>query len=303
VTRLADLSAEQLAARVKAGIALSAPPFIVRLSSPIGALHRSLRLLYGEYEMLDRETVPDFVIRVAGTGGLRRLFRRQSMAYIDTLPPYVPLPEHMAPLMFEQALNWCVATRTFTHLILHAAVVARDGRAAIIPGQSGQGKSTLCAALVSRGWRHVSDEFALLNPDTLEVTAHPRPISLKNESIGVVASWAPQAVLSEPFHGTPKGTIGYMRPGRAALEEAAAPVVPAAVIFPRYDPETAAGLSVMGTAAAFIGLTACSVNYREFGETGFRALSRLVEGGRVYSAVYPETASAVALVERAVDGG
>jgi HprK-related kinase A len=298
VTRIGDLDAGALARRLERGAVLSAPPFAVRLQSPLDVLHRSIHLLYGAFDLLDDGAVPDFAIRVAGTGGWRRLLRRQAMAYIDTPPPYTPLPERLAPIMFEQALNWCVATRTFTHLILHAAVVARDGRAVILPGQSGQGKSTLCAALVARGWRHISDEFALLDPASLAVTAHPRPISLKNRSIGVVAGWAPELAMSPAYDGTPKGAIAYVRPSRAAVEAAPEPVMPAAVVYPRFDPAGEPGLDPMGKAAAFIALTACSVNYREFGQAGFDALGRLVDGVPVLGATYPDTESAVVLMER-----
>lgn len=302
MSRIGALAPADFARRLRAGAVLAVPPFAVRVQSRLGALHRSMHGLYGEFDLLGNAEAPDFVIRVDGTGGWRRLLRRQSMAYIDTPPPYVPLPERMAPLMFEQALNWCVATRTFTHLILHAAVVAREGRALLIPGQSGQGKSTLCAALVTRGWRHVSDEFALLDPRSLEITAHPRPISLKNQSLDVIAGWAPEVQLSEAHHGTPKGTVGYVRPTRAAVDAAPAPVRPAAILFPRFDAEGEAGLAPFGTAAAFIALTACSVNYREFGQAGFVALSRLVGELPVMSATYPDTATAVGLAERALAG-
>jgi HprK-related kinase A len=289
------------ARRLAAGMALSVPPFVVRVRSPLAVLHRSMHHLYGEFDVLEEDAAPDFVIRVGGTGGLRRFVRRQAMAFIDTPPPYTPLPERMAPLMFEQALNWCVATRTFTHLILHSAVVARDGRAVIIPGQSGQGKSTLCAALVSRGWRHVSDEFALMDPASLDITAHPRPISLKNQSLAVVAAFAPGLEQSPAYQGTPKGTIGYVKPSRAAVEQAPQAVTPVAVVFPRFDPASTPMIESMGKAAAFIALTACSVNYREFGETGFAALTRLVGDHPVLSATYPDTASAVALLERVME--
>ncbi|MGE0668780.1 MAG: HprK-related kinase A [Sphingomonadales bacterium] len=298
MTRIGVLEPVAFAGRLERGAVLSVPPFAVRLRTPLSVLHASIHHLYGEFDLLDDAETPDFVIRVSGTGGLRRFLRRQAMAYIDTPPPYTPLPERLAPIMFEQALNWCVATRTFTHLILHAAVVAREGRAVILPGQSGQGKSTLCAALVARGWRHLSDEFALLDPASLAITAHPRPISLKNRSLQAVEAWAPELVLSPAYEGTPKGTIGYVAPSRAAVEAAAVPAVPAAVVFPRFDPSEAPALDAMGNAAAFIALTACSVNYREFGQAGFEALSRLVDAGPVLTATYPDTASAVALLEQ-----
>lgn len=287
-----------LSRRFIRGAPLSVPPFIVRIRTPLRGLHRSFHDLYGEFDLLDDSEVADFAIRVSGTGGLHRFARPQAMAFIDTPPPYTPLPERMAPIMFEQALNWCVATRTFTHLILHAAVVAKDGRAVIVPGQSGQGKSTLCAALVARGWRHVSDEFALMDPASLAITAHPRPISLKNQSLAVVAAWAPELRQSPAYEGTPKGTIGYIRPSRAAIEAAAEPVAPVAVVFPRYDGSASPVLQPMGKAAAFIALTACSVNYREFGRAGFEAISRLVEDVPAFGAAYPDTASAVALLEQ-----
>ena len=51
------------------------------------------------------------------------------------------------------------------------ALRIKDDFAVIVPGQSGQGKSTLCAALVARGWRHISDEFALMDPASLAITA------------------------------------------------------------------------------------------------------------------------------------
>lgn len=298
MTRVGGMDFRALSRRLEQGAPLSVPPFIVRVETPLLGLQRSFHDLYGEFDLLDDDHVADFMIRVSGTGGVHRFVRRQAMAYIDTPPPYTPLPERMAPIMFEQALNWCVATRTLTHLILHAAVVAKDGRAVIVPGQSGQGKSTLCAALVARGWRHVSDEFALLDPASLAITAHPRPISLKNQSLAVVAAWAPDLRLSPAYDGTPKGTIGYVRPSRAAIETAPEPVTPVAVVFPHYDRSAAPALQPMGKAAAFIALTACSVNYRELGRAGFEAIGRLVDELPIAGAAYPDTASAVALMEQ-----
>jgi HprK-related kinase A len=300
MTLVGGMAFPDLSRRLERGAPLLVPPFVVRVKTSISGLQRSFHDLYGEFDLLDDGEPGDFVIRVSGTGGVRRFVRRQAMAFIDTPPPYVPLPERMAPIMFEQALNWCVATRTFTHLILHAAVVAKDGRAVIVPGQSGQGKSTLCAALVARGWRHVSDEFALLDPASLDITAHPRPISLKNQSLAVVAAWAPEMRQSPAYAGTPKGTIGYVRPSRDAIAAAPEPVRPVAVVFPHYVPGAAPGLQEMGKAAAFIALTACSVNYREFGAAGFGAIGRLVGERPMLNATYPDTAAAVALLDEVV---
>jgi hypothetical protein len=45
-------------------------------------------------------------------------------------------------------------------LWLHAAAVERNGRALLIAGPSGQGKSTLSTKLCERGWRLLSDDIA-----------------------------------------------------------------------------------------------------------------------------------------------
>ena len=259
-----------------------------------------MRQLYGNYTLLDEDAVPDFVIRVGTMGGARRLIRRQAMAFIDTPPPYTPLPWKMAPLMFEQAFNWCVATRTFTHLVVHAAVVARDGKAVLIPGESGQGKSTLCAALVGKGWRHISDEFALIDTETLEITAHPRPISLKNESIEAMRAWGRGSEPVEVMTGTPKGTVGYIPASAEAVEYAAETVEPVAVVMPGFRLGVDPSVNEVDKGRAFIFLTSCSVNYRELGEDGFSAMSRLVSKVPIHWADYPDTASGVAMVESLV---
>ncbi|MFX9020101.1 hypothetical protein ABTN35_21005, partial [Acinetobacter baumannii] len=43
-------------------------------------------------------------------------------------------------------------------LPLHAACVARDGRALALAGPSGRGKSTLAAALAASGWTALTDD-------------------------------------------------------------------------------------------------------------------------------------------------
>lgn len=59
-------------------------------------------------------------------------------------------------------------------LWLHAAVVERDGRAMLLCGPSGQGKSTLSTLLCERGWRLMSDDAAPVRMDRDEVLAYPQ---------------------------------------------------------------------------------------------------------------------------------
>jgi hypothetical protein len=58
-----------------------------------------------------------------------------------------------------------IAMRATEGLFVHAGVVARAGRAILIPGKSGVGKSTLVAALVAAGATYYSDEYAPIDAD------------------------------------------------------------------------------------------------------------------------------------------
>src|SRR3546814_15972535 len=82
--------------------------------------------------------------------------------------------------MLEWGLNWCIGAHGHQFLIIHAAVIERNGLAAILPGAPGSGKSTLTACLVHNGWRLLSDEMALVSLQDGGLTALARPISLKN---------------------------------------------------------------------------------------------------------------------------
>ena len=62
---------------------------------------------------------------------------------------------------------------------LHAASVARGGRAVVLAGRSGDGKSTLTAKLMQAGWEYVTDEQVTLDELDRNVIPYPRPLTLR----------------------------------------------------------------------------------------------------------------------------
>lgn len=62
-------------------------------------------------------------------------------------------------------------------LTLHASAVARDGRAVILTGLNGCGKSGLALHLVVRhNFRYLADNFAVVDPSKVAVFSFPEPI-------------------------------------------------------------------------------------------------------------------------------
>ena len=73
--------------------------------------------------------------------------------------------------------------------ILHASTVARDGRAVLITGPSGSGKSDLALRLLERGFRLVSDDQTMVRLDGGRLVASAQPNiagKLEVRGIGIV---------------------------------------------------------------------------------------------------------------------
>lgn len=56
---------------------------------------------------------------------------------------------------------------------VHASCVARDGRAVLLIGKSGSGKSDLALRLIDRGWTLVADDYARLENADGRILASP----------------------------------------------------------------------------------------------------------------------------------
>ena len=72
--------------------------------------------------------------------------------------------------VLESELQLAVARLARPEVFVHAGVVAVDGRAILVPGRSGAGKTTLVRALVAAGATYYSDEYAVLD---VEGRVHP----------------------------------------------------------------------------------------------------------------------------------
>jgi HprK-related kinase A len=261
------------------------------------ALQRQISDLYGLYPQHDPDDLPDLTIALRGRSWRSRLSGKAVRAFANGYAPYQAVPARLAVPAMEATINWFLWKYLARVLLLHAAVIERDGRAVLLPGPSGVGKSTLCTALIARGWRLLTDEIAMVRPQGGQVVPHPRPISLKNEAIGIAAKALPDAYLSEPFVNPTKGAVAFMRPPTPAIEKAGEMADPALVVFPRYRPGATVEVEPIEKAQAFMRLVASSANYFTLLESGFETLANLVESCDHYALSYQSLDDAVAVVE------
>jgi hypothetical protein len=274
--QLSALSEEDVTRRLASGLCLTTGPFVFRIESPLPDLAAGLRRLYGDFPVGD-EPFADFHVRVGKVVGPRRYFRPQVQFWMDGLTPFKPLPRAQAFAMLEWGMNWCVAVTAHYYLMLHAAVLERGGRALIMPGDPGAGKSTLTAALMLSGWRLLSDEIALVDRRDGLLRGLARPVSLKNASISVVRDHDPGAVLGDTAHDTHKGSVAHLKPTADSVLRVNEPARPAWIVFPRWRAGAEARLTPHSKPAAFLHLASHAFNYSVLGQIGFERAAALMD--------------------------
>ncbi len=284
------------------GIDLQTGRFVTHLHSPIPSVADGIHLLYADYPLLEGCAFADFHVSLARPASLRRWYKPQARFVYDGNMPFQPLPVGQAFPMFEWGMNWCVSSRVHSELILHAAVVERHGQAVIMPAPPGSGKSTLCAALVSRGWRLLSDELALIRPADGLLVPLPRPISLKNQSIAVMRRFQPDAVMSRPVENTTKGTVAHVKAPRDSVARAGELARPAFIVFPKFAAGAATTLAPIAPARAFMRVAENGFNYSVMAATGFDTLAGVIDRTRAYDFTYSVLDEAIERFERLVAG-
>jgi HprK-related kinase A len=285
-----------------AGLWMRTGPFSVRVRSGIPSVAEGLSQLYGQFEVGGSdEAYADFHVSVSPPANLRRWLRPQVEFFLDEIRPFKPLPRDQAFPMLEWGLNWCVSTQAHQYLIIHAAVVEKNGLAAILPAPPGSGKSTLTAGLVLSGWRLLSDELTLIDRKTGLIQPLPRPVSLKNQSIDVIRQFAPNVFINRASHDTAKGTVAHMRPPNDSVSNQYDTARPGWVIFPKWEPGAPATLTPRSQAQTFMFLAENAFNYSHLGADGFHVGSAMIDQTDCYDFHYSQLHDAIATFDHLAD--
>ncbi len=300
--KLADIPYSQLVARAKtSGIRYRTGPFTVCLKTHLPDLVALLHRMYGATPVVPDDGVCHFHVTMDRPGGLRRWLKPQVVFTIDGFQPFDPFPvDHAFPLL-EWGLNWCIGSAANGFLILHSAVVEKNGKAIIFPALPGSGKSTLCSGLINRGWRLLSDEFGIIDQQTGEIIPIPRAIPLKNYSIGVIKAFAPDTHIGPTFPKTRKGDVAHLAPPVASLEQQFTRAKAAFVVFPKFQCDAELSLIEQKQSVAFTRLSNNSFNYQLTMEEGFHSLVRLVRQSQCYGLGYGNLNEAIAALDKLVE--
>ncbi len=285
--KIADLSPSDLAQRLEKGeLFLETGPFLSRIQTSIKSVQSGIARLYAGFPVHNDAPFADFHVALVRPMNLRRWYRPQVSFKFDGWAPFKPLPLNQAFAMFEWGMNWCVVNHAHRYLILHAAVVEKDGCAMIMPAPPGSGKSTLCAALVANGWRLLSDELAVISLETTGLIPLPRPVGLKNQSIEVIRQRYPDITIGDQALDTTKGTVAHMQPPLSSIAGQKEEARPAWILYPEYRSDHPLEFEPFSKAQSLLKLIENAFNFTVLGRQAFDCLTGLVDKSDSYTLVY-----------------
>lgn len=274
-------------------------PASFHVRTPFARVMAAVDGLYRDYPRETPDGIYDYAVSAVPTSPLRRWIQPNLRLQCDfELFDTLPLPKRLGMLGIEMGMNLQMAVGYRRHVVVHAASSANGGKAALLIGDSGAGKSTLSALLAWReGWRHLGDEFALLDLHAPLLHPFPRPISLKNASIAAMEARAPADRFGPVLEGTVKGTIRHLLPPAAAIDAMRTPAEIALVVAPHFEEGAAPAWRPMTRTETYVRLAASSTNQALLGETGFEAVWRCLAHAPAFDIVYGSSDDALDLFE------
>ena len=283
------------------GLVVDLGAMVVRIRSALSGLAEPLQRVYRHFPFVtDAEAFVDVNAALARTAGIRGRLRPSLRFLADGLDPFGALPTDMDLAQLEWGINWCFATMTNRHLMLHAGTVEIGSRGLLMIGVPGAGKSTLAAALALRSGRLLSDEFGVVRLRDRALLPLPKPVALKNKSIDVIRAWSPEGIVGPIYRNTHKGDVAHLAVPRNAVDARRSPAQPSAIVFPRWEADAATRIESVGSTEAFSLIAFNSFNFDVLGPDGFDAVRDLVERCPCVRLRYSSLAEAVPALHRLV---
>lgn len=293
---LGQLTTDDFSQRLARGeLPLRVGPYVYNVQSNLPAIAAGIEMLYADFALAGPEEFVDYNVAIR-CDGLGQRMRGKVEFLFDKKRPFGVIPSGQAYAFLEWGMNWCVSLHTNEYLKLHAAAVSLGDTAIIMPGLPGAGKSTLCAALGLSGWRILSDEHAMIEPDSTEIVPLCRPVSLKNESIEVIKSFSSRAIFGPTSKETHKGLVAHMKADLHPKSHDTRTLKAHTMIFPRYTRDEPQRLSPRRRTDSFILAAYHSFNYSLLCEAGFDAMKKLINSVDCYDLVYHDLDWAVQTV-------
>jgi hypothetical protein len=160
---------------------------------------------------------------------------------------------------------------------LHSAAVAKDGKAALIVGASGSGKSSTAISCLLNGLEYLGDDHCLLDLGASPPAVHSVYAAAKLHGTQLARFPELHPFVVNPERVAPDKAVAILHPSFADLLPCSRPLV--AVIVPRIAHAAATTIEPIGPAAALAALAPSTLLQMASADRGGLAgMARLVRG-------------------------
>ena len=212
------------------------------------ALPRSALNAIQPLEIEVREGQPDHLIEVI------KISNGYTIYSGDQLLAHCAHANELAPLLLAHTISK-VYFETGCLMAMHAAAVGLNNECIILPAMSGNGKSTLTAALVGSGFEYYTDELVLVTYNTHRVISAQVGIGLKPESWPVLMKFHPDLASLTTHYRQDGKYVRYLIPPTLSSHRKNNEMLTSRVlIFPAYQPGQAVSVSPITSADALCRL-------------------------------------------------
>jgi len=179
-----------------------------------------------------------------------------------------------------------LADKCSSGLLFHAACLSWKGKGVILPAQSGHGKTTLSAWLLSNGFDYLTDELVYLPLDSRQAMCFGRPLNVKYGAREIIDGLLGD---NKDDDSIVAGPIAMLVPPQLvrADNKTVEPEVNM-VFFPHYRADTEFSLEKLSAAQTGMTLMSCLVNARNLAGDGFPATVSLARKVPAYQLTYPD---------------
>ena len=201
-------------------------------------------------------------------------------------------------LIFERT---CDALQEY--FLFHAAVLVRSGKAFLLPARAGSGKTTLAAELATGDWTFFSDELALLDPLTRQVSPLALPMSIKPGSLLPLRKSYPGLVDLPIWDRADGQRVRYLLPPRNSLPGVAQTALVRKIVFPCFQAGGETRLEPLTKAVALQYLAETGSSNRSLKEVDIAAMVALVENADCYRLEHSDSVAAMEKIENLFGDG
>lgn len=161
-------------------------------------------------------------------------------------------------------------------LQIHAGAVEKNKKGFLFPSAPGKGKTTLSLGLIMDGFKYLTDEVTLINPDNLTIEPFPRSLCIKESSFDLLQNLKSDLNLREYSLRYDNQKAWYINPTYLNKDCLGGQTRADYIVFLNFHPKEKSRIEEIQRTKALAEMAKQSFNLSSFNNKGMDALVSIV---------------------------